>query len=267
MKIIIYIIILLMLSIQSSFAGLLSPGESNTVNKGIDITKTINTTTSITKESVIKPISSNNGDVQEIFCDKYLLVKGLTWIKDTPSSVVRSTNKIIAETYLNTYGQNYFDELNKNKTKDTKITKKALIYSPLYKKERQELESNCLDYRKVKVEQSDNVDMIYKQVRFFSNYYASYPENLKKGVMPSFFIVLIDMTNTLAFYLVWLTLLNILFHVFTYIHKKDNVKIKRIKNAFLYFFLVWIIKLGLFWTIITAIGYQGVDMLSFFFTI
>jgi len=46
------------------------------------------------------------------------------------------------------------------------------------------LEEFCLTYRRESPATNEEIDDLYIQVNFFSQYYDNYPDKLKEGIMP-----------------------------------------------------------------------------------
>lgn len=242
---------------------------SSTVNVDFTTPKTNNTNTTSTttwdtvvKNTTVPSVSVENADMKYPFCninstaglsDKYFVWK-----------VSQREEKYIILTYLWTYWKWYMDKINKDKTHDKKLTRYDVLESDSL---RDGALKDCYAFRNKEPENHDIINNLYKQVHFYSTYYSNYPDRLTEWITPGFLIFAIDLVDSLSSYLMLFTTLNIVIWAVLYMvwpmDKKEDFW-KRVVNWFWYLLIVWTIKLGVLWSVIAFIGYEGLDFLKIF---
>ena len=220
------------------------------ITGGLDTNPTNTTTTPITTQARIEA-----GDIEAIFCGNHLLGR------DEVRYVIPSENRAIIETFANTYGR---DILRQNNLTAIQVSVTRHTGWEIYN----ELLQLCLRIREEGNEDARAIDNLYKQAAFFSRYYDTYPDNLKEGIMPGFLISLVDGVETLSFWLVWVALFNLVFWGTVYGIAKSENKVeymRRIKQGFIYLVILWIIRAGIFGTMIAFLGYESLELFKIFF--
>lgn len=218
-------------------------------------------------------------DLVQVFCDKFHLTK--TWERKftTPKE-----NKKIIETYLNNYGIHLIknswlsartisnDVLWMKSTKTTtnetweKIKNKYFWQSS--KKILNIAEKECLQFRADNPTNSEKIDHIYEQVRFYASYYKTYHEDLTKWIIPWFIIWLIEAINVFIFYAIMLSVGNIIARTIILViwESKEYSKNQwKLFNAFWYFILLFLIKIWVIGSLITFIWFDWLNLIKMFF--
>lgn len=250
---------------------------SSTVNVDLNLNTSQTTTNTTSNSTVVKTnekivtnswITDNWATVLP-FCN----VNNKSWIKDEYKSNkvwVRENNYIVL-TYINTYWRWYLDEINKDK-KTNIISKYQIVEASWSSSHPQRgiynnLEQQCIKFR---LEHPDNNEVIinlYKQVKFFSKYYSTYPDRLTEWITPGFLILWIDLVDTLSTYILLFVVLNIIVWTVLYmtgpIDKKEDYW-NRVILSFWYLLIVGLLKIWVLGSIIALIWYEWLDFLKLF---
>jgi len=218
-------------------------------------------------------------DLIQVFCDKFHLTK--KWER---KFTTQKENKKIIETYLNNYGIHIVKEswlsarTISNDILWMKSSKTTINWS--WKKIKNQYfwyssktilniaEKECLQFRADNPTNSEEIDHIYEQVRFYTSYYKTYHEDLTKGIVPWFIIWLIESINIFIFYAIILSVWNIIARTIILViwKSKDYTDNQwKLFNSVWYFILIFLIKIWIIGSLMTFIWFDWLNLIKMFF--
>ena len=218
-------------------------------------------------------------DLIQVFCDKFHLTK--KWER---KFTTQKENKKIIETYLNNYGIHIVKEswlsartisndilwMKSSKTTTNwswkKIKNQYFWYSS--KTILNIAEKECLQFRADNPTNSEEIDHIYEQVRFYTSYYKTYHEDLTKGIVPWFIIWLIEAINIFIFYAIILSVWNIIARTIILViwKSKDYTDNQwKLFNSVWYFIIIFLIKIWIIGSLMTFIWFDWLNLIKMFF--
>ena len=218
-------------------------------------------------------------DLIQVFCDKFHLTK--KWER---KFTTQKENKKIIETYLNNYGIHIVKEswlsarTISNDILWMKSSKTTINWS--WKKIKNQYfwyssktilniaEKECLQFRADNPTNSEEIDHIYEQVRFYTSYYKTYHEDLTKGIVPWFIIWLIESINIFIFYAIILSVCNIIARTIILViwKSKDYTDNQwKLFNSVWYFILIFLIKIWIIGSLMTFIWFDWLNLIKMFF--
>jgi len=237
------LIILSLLLLPSSLYAV----DIGEIGGGLEINETTSNTVSVNTNS--------NGSLEQAFCDGYKL-NGF-W---NPRELLPSENKIVVETFSNAL---WWEIKEKYDLSGLQIALNRWS-SPAYS----ELESLCFQYRGSSEDRYQEIENLYTQVVFFSQYYDPYPDTLREWIIPSFLIFLIETVYTISFYLVWLAFFNIIYLFISYALGDAGKKVEnlgRIKLGIMYLLLIFLLNKWIIGGLVTYVGYDSLEFLKLIF--